>query len=225
MRTLLAACVSLVVFTACSVTQQAALKPAGHSGLVDYARLSPGGEGQAELRWVDPAAKWTTYHKVMVGPVTFWAGSDDAGISAEDQQTLCDFFYQALQKQFGQKFSVVDRPGPGVLRLQVALTDAEAATPGLRTVSMLIPQARVLATLKRLATGTYPFVGAAQVEARLSDAHSGTVLGEWADRRLGGGAFQTAAQWKWGDAENAINHWAAEAATKLASWTSGTVTP
>src|SRR5262249_18011446 len=124
-----------------------------------------------------------------------------------------------------QHFKLTSEHAPGVMVLHVALTDAEAATPVLRSVSMLIPQARVLATLKYVATGSYPFVGAAQVEAKLTDAQTGMVRGEWAGRRIGGGAIQTAGQWQWGDAENAINAWATAAATKIAAWTSGAQTP
>jgi hypothetical protein len=47
------------------------------------------------------------------------------------------------------------------------------------------------------------------------------VLGLFVDKRVGGGAFTTGFQWRWGDAENAINHWAELAANKLSAWTSG----
>jgi hypothetical protein len=45
------------------------------------------------------------------------------------------------------------------MRLQVGITDVEGATPVLRPVSMLVPLARALATLKAAATGSYPFGG------------------------------------------------------------------
>src|SRR5262249_22493416 len=171
-----------VVLTACAVTKQAPLKPSAEgSGLVDYRRLSPGAPGQAQLRYINPDAHWTRYHAILIEPVTFWAAPDDMSVSPADQRMLCNFFQQALQQQFGQHFKLVDRDGRGVMVLQVALTSAEAATPVLRTVSMLIPQARVLATLKYLATGSYPFIGSAQVAARLSDSETGRVLGEWVD--------------------------------------------
>ena len=60
---------------------------------------------------------------------------------------------------------------------------------------LLEPHVRLLATLEYLATGTFPFVGGAQVEARFSDA------------------------------ENSMNQWAANAATKMASGTSGSAAP
>jgi len=37
---------------------------------------------------------------------------------------------------------------------------------------------------------------------------SGRVLAGAVDRRVGGGAIQTAAQWKWGDVESTMNTWA-----------------
>jgi hypothetical protein len=212
-------------FAACSVTQQAPLQSASRSGLVDYSRMTAGGEGQAAMRYVNPNAQWRTYTKIVISPVTYWAAHDGSGISASDEQALCNFTAQALQQQLAKKFTVASEPGPGTMRLQVALMDASGATPVLRSVSMLIPQARVLATLKFVATGSYPFIGGAQVEAKLTDAATGQVLGEWADRRLGGGSMATAAQWQWGDAENAINAWAEQAATRLSSWTSGTAAP
>src|SRR5262249_11276792 len=183
-----------------------------------------GEEGKDGMRYVNPNANWTQYQKVLIDPVTFW-GSDTTKIAAEDQQTLTNFFYQALREELGKKFEVVDQAGPGVMRVQVALTDTEAATPGLRTVSMVIPQARLLNTLKYAATGTYAFVGGAQAEGKITDAVSGQVLAEAMDKRVGGGSVETAAQWQWGDAENAMKAWATQIADRLSSWTSGGVTP
>ena len=208
----------------CSVTQKAAVEKSSlsSSGFLgpDYAKLTPGGKDEASLRYINPTAQWTQYKKVLVMPVSFW-GNEATKIPLADQQTLSNFLYASLREQLGKKFQLADQPGPGVIVLQVALTDAEAATPVLRSVSMLIPQARVLGTLKYLATGTYPFVGGAQAEAKLSDGATGQLLGAVVDKRVGGGNIKTAAQWQWGDAENAMTEWATKLADKLSSWTSG----
>jgi Protein of unknown function (DUF3313) len=212
---------------ACSATQQVAVKKSDlNCGFLvaDCTRLVAGTEGQAALRYINSSANWTQYNKILVDPVMFY-GSDTTKVSAEDQQALTNYFYQVLREELGKKFQVVDQAGSGVMKLQVALTDAEGATPGLRTVSMIIPQARTLNTLKYAATGTYAFVGGAQAEAKLTDAASGQLLGEWIDRRVGGGSLETAAQWQWGDAENAMKAWATQAAERLSSWTSGTAKP
>src|SRR5207245_10849181 len=63
-----------------------------------------------------------------------------------------------------------DLPGPDVMKLAVGIVDASAATPVPRSISMLIPQARAIATLKYIGTGSYPFVGGLQAEAKLTNS-------------------------------------------------------
>jgi Protein of unknown function (DUF3313) len=209
----------------CAVTQKESVERVGPSGFLgDTSLLTPGDKEQASLRYVNPGAPWTTYNKVLLEPVTFW-GDDKTKISAKDQQMLCNFLQEQLYQQLGTKYQMVNEPGEGVMRLQVALVDAESATPVLRTVSMVIPQARLLSSLKYLATGTYPFIGGAEAEAKMTDSVTGQLLGMWVDKRVGGGSIKTAAQWEWGDAENAMKEWATMAATRLSSWTSGAVKP
>jgi hypothetical protein len=173
---------------------------------------------------VNPEAQWRSYDKIMILPVTFWSG-DKPRISDANLQALADYFYDTLVKHLGTKFSLVDQPAAGAMRLQVAITDAQTATPVLRTVSMVVPQARALNTLKYAATGTYAFVGAAQGEAELTDSMSGQVLAAVMDRRVGGGSLKTAAQWSLGDAQNAMDQWAQLLTDRLSAWTAGTATP
>ena len=47
------------------------------------------------------------------------------------------------------------------------------------------------------------------------------VLGAGVDRRAGGGAIKTVAQWQWGDAENAIKDWASLLADGMYAYPSG----
>ena len=224
-RALVATC--LVVSAAgCAATKQAPVETKGMCGFLgaDCARLTPGKDGQAAMRYVNPNAQWTQYNKIIVEPVTFW-GTDQTSVSAEDQQKLTSYFYGVLTKDLGQKFKIVDHAEPGTMRLQVALTDVSGATPGLRTISTVVPQLRLLNTLQSAATGSYVFAGGAQVEAKVTDATTGQLLSEAVDRRLGAGSLKAAAQWEWGDVENAMDAWAKQAADRLSSWTSGAATP
>jgi len=216
--------VGAALLAGCSTTQQAAVSQGDvKCGFLWSAcsQLSPGTDGQIALRYVNPSAKWTQYTKIMIQPVTFW-GDENSKVSTEDQQRLVNFFYTALNQEVSKQFQVVDQDGPDVMKLQVAVTDLAAATPGLRTMTMAIPQARLLSTIKRGATGSYPFVGGAQAEFKLTDSTTGALLAAGVDRRIGGGSVTTAAQWQWGDAENAMTAWAQLAAHRLSSWTKGT---
>jgi hypothetical protein len=143
----------------------------------------------------------------MIAPVTYWADSDSK-VSSDDQQKLCNYFYNVLQTDFSKNFIVVNEPGPGVAKLSVALSDATAATPGLRSVSVIVPQARALSLIKMAATGTYAFVGSATGEAKLTDSVSGQLLAAWADQRMGGASVKNVDVFQWGDAENVMNYWA-----------------
>jgi hypothetical protein len=217
----------LLLLSACATTQKVAINKADVNCAFlanECALLTPGGEGQAGLRYINPAAQWTRYNKIMINPVTFWSGSSTR-VSPADQQTLVNYLSQQLTLQLGQKFEIVQQPGPGVMKLDAALVDMSSATPMLRTFSMMVPQARLLSSLKYLTTGSFPFVGGAQLELKISDSVSGDVLGLAVDRRIGGGALTNAFQWRWGDAENAVNHWAEMATNRLYSWTSGAATP
>jgi Protein of unknown function (DUF3313) len=190
-----------------------------------FSSAAMGGKpGRASLRYVSPEAQWTQYSKVLLQPVTFWAG-DDSKVPPEDQHRLVDFFYQALEKDLATHFQLVQHPGAGTMTIQVALLDAESATPGLRTISMVVPQARALSTLKYIATGTYAFVGSATAEVKVVDSMSHEVLGAAVERRVGGGSLQTAAQLQWGDAENAMKAFSQQVTDSLYSWTSGQATP
>jgi hypothetical protein len=217
----------LLLLSGCTTTQEASLDQAStNCGLLGdiCGKLTPGGKDQASLRYISPSAQWSNYNKILIEPVTFWGG-DSTSVSASDQQMLVNYFSQQLKEQLGKKFEIADQPGPGVMKLTVAMTDAETATPVLRSISMIVPQAHMLANLKYLATGTFPFVGGAQGEAKITDSVSGNLLAAIADKRIGGGSALTGVQWQWGDAENVIDKWSETLAERLSSWTTGTAKP
>ncbi len=207
-----------VLVVGCSVTQKE--KPeltGGHCAIIPpqiCSQMVPGTSEQAGLHYITYGVQWNQYTKVMIDPVTLWSG-EEATLSASDSQMLCNYFFNALVKALGAKVQLGNEAGPGVMRLQAAIMGAETATPVLRSISMLVPQARVLGTLKYAATGTYPFVGGAQGEILATDSVSGRVLGAAVDRRVGGGSMQNVAVWQWGDAENAMDKWAELTATRM----------
>jgi len=212
------------VLGGCAVTQQAKVTDQNYCpflGQTVCAQLAPTNDKkEADLRYINPNAQWTQYNKVLIEPVSFWAG-DTTKLSAADQKTLTNYFYQQLEQQLAKKFQVVDQPGPGVMTISVALIDATTATPFLRSVSVIEPHVRLIASLKYLATGTFPFVGSATAEAKITDSVTGQVLAAAVSKRLGGGSPKNVDVWELGDAENATTYWAQMTTNRLSSWTSG----
>jgi Protein of unknown function (DUF3313) len=192
--------------------------PSGFLG-ADYALLKPksqdpnapsiigGQQQQAALAYVAPGVNFSQYNKVIIAPVTYWADPNST-LPTDQQQVLCNYFYNVLVQAFSKNYAIVSDPGPGTVTLAVALTDATAATPGLRTVSVVVPQAHALNIIKMGLTGTYAFVGSATGEAKVTDSTTGQLLAAWADQQFGTAAVKNATVWQWGDAENAMNYWA-----------------
>ncbi len=183
--------------------------PSGFLGS-DYSLLQPASANpgqKAALAYTNPNANFASYNKIIIAPVTYWADSDST-LSSDQQQILCNYFYSVLQKDFSKNFTIVTDPGAGVARLAVALSDATSATPVLRTISVVVPQAHALNLIKYGLTGTYAFVGSATGEAKLTDSVSGQLLAAWADQQFGTAAVRNATVWQWGDADNAMNYWA-----------------
>jgi hypothetical protein len=219
--------VMVLLVTGCSTTQRVTVRdePGICAFLGEVCReLQPGAPGEAGLRWVNPQSDPTQYTKVIVEVVGFFS-TDVSKVPPADQERLTALFQQSLTDALATKYQVVDQPAPGTVQLQVVILDAEAATPGLRSVSMVIPQVRLLGTGYYAVSGTYPFVGGAQAAFKATDAVTGQVLAAGVDRRVGGGALQTAAQWQWGDAENAITAWSQQLADGMYAYTSGARKP
>jgi hypothetical protein len=219
--------VMVLLVTGCSTTQRVTVRD--EPGICAFLgevchELQPGAPGEAGLRWVNPKSDPTQYNKVILEVVGFF-GTDVSKVSPADQEKLTALFQQSLTDALATKYQVVDQPAPGTVQLQVVILDAEAATPGLRSVSMVIPQVRLLGTGYYAVSGTYPFVGGAQAAFKTTDAVTGQVLAAGVDRRVGGGAIQTAAQWQWGDAENAIKAWSQQLADGMYAYTSGARKP
>jgi uncharacterized protein DUF3313 len=128
---------------------------------------------------------------------------------------LAEYFYNVLQTNLAKNFILVNQPGLGVMTLRVALMDATTATPGLRTISVIVPQARVLNAVQSLATDSYAFVGSAEAEMKLTDSVSGDLLAAAIDKQAGGMGLKGATSFQWGDAQNAMEYWAAKISKRI----------
>ena len=222
MRLVLVGLLSALFLQGCAETQQA--RKADSSGFLgtDYARLKPGEEGQALLVYRDAKANWGSYDKIRLDPVTVWKGGESAfdGLSAEERQNMADALFAALQKELSQDYKMVDGVGPGVLRIQVALTDAEGSSPVMDTISTVLPVGLAVSEAKGLVTGKPSFVGEAQAEAKITDGSTGELLAAAIDRRVGGkklaGSFNSM-----NDVQAAFQYWAQQLRYRLCTSRNG----
>jgi hypothetical protein len=215
---------AFLLLAGCAQTEQAKVSEIKESGFLrNYSQLTPTSDSKlVALRYIDTSAPWSRYSKVRLEPVTYWAGADTT-VPTPVQQALTDYAHQKIGEQLTAKgFQLVDTPGPDVLVVRAALEDATAATPVLRTISVVVPQARILNLAQKQLTGNYAFAGSLQTEGEVTDSLSGKRLAAWVDQREGAMSIKNANVWKWGDAENSINYWAAAIADRASELRGGT---
>ena len=95
---------------------------------------------------------------------------------------------------------------------------------GLAVFSAPVSAADCSAAVKDAAVKAHCGKGG-QAAVKITDSVTEQTLGLAVDRRAGGGGIQTAAQWRWGDAENAIRGWSSQLADGMHAYTSGEKKP
>jgi len=189
--------------------------------LVDsYSLLQPGKEGEGNLVYMNPKAKWKNYNKIMLDAVSVWFGKDsqasDTGVvPPDDVRALANSFYKKLSEQLSKDYTIVQSSGPDVMRLSVALTDVEHGMPLLDSISTVaLSPIYALDKDRTVAKSTHLFVGHANVEARIVDSMSGELLGAGIDQRAGGKKLGKGTGF-WRDVENVFDYWAAKIRWRL----------
>jgi Protein of unknown function (DUF3313) len=215
----------------CASTQEA--KSVEKSGFLgDYSMLREGerstmSESSADQAlWIykNPAAEWSKYKKIQLDPVTLWTSQKDSqlkDVSAADRQRLAGLLWAKLDEALRKDYEIVNEPGPDVLRVQVAITEASESSVALDTVTSIIPQTRMLSGMKSLATGVSAFTGSASVEGKMTDGGTGALLAAAVDRR-GGTKSLSGVTNSWNDVEEAYRFWAEKLRYRLCQWRGGT---
>lgn len=190
--------------------------PSGFLG--DYSQLRPGADGEALLRYVNPRVDFRTYNKILLDPVRVYAGRDSklAKIPRQDLQALVNYLDATLREHLKTDYALVSQPGPGVMRLQVAITEAKGSIVLLDVMSSLTPPGIAVSALKQLVTGSSTATGSVGGECQALDSVSGVRLFAAVDARVGQkytGEFDKFNQWR--AAQGAFDHWAARLQQEL----------
>ena len=162
-----------------------------------------------------PELDLTGYTALLVEPVVvhFAEGSRIVGNDPAAVRELADYLHTAILRAFEGRYPLTESPGPGVLQVSAALTDAVPANP-LGNLFALLPPVTLYSYADKGLTGTHPFAGGASIELEIRDAVTRERLAAMADRRSGG-RFDPRGLTKWGQARAALNYWASELPDRL----------
>lgn len=194
--------------TACMNTKQARyMDDKTKTVLVDRSLLDYGGYDEALLRYANPKADYKKYTSVIIEPVMMFKPKNASKEEIADLKTLSSNCYGYLVRELGGDFKIVKDPAPGVLKIQVAILDAETSDPTMDMLSTVLPFGAAFSIAKTFVTGKPSAVGEISGEMKITDATTGEVLFAGADRRAGGkgmsGIFDS-----WHDANAGMEYWA-----------------
>jgi len=208
--------IASVTVAGCAATRGRRGEPEESGFLRNYSQLQENPNYPAALVYVRPGVTWSRYNAVQLDSAGLWVGAGTK-ISDEDQQSLTDTLYTSLYRELAKYFTLATQPGPNTVRLRVALTQAKGAKVGLRTVTTVVPQMRLLGGVVGLVGDTATMVGSATVEMEALDSITNQRLAAAVDERAGTKAlFAKRAYTTWGDVEAACDYWAKRLAWQLA---------
>jgi hypothetical protein len=228
--------------TSVTATDSARLTRSGF--LSDYARLKPMSALDGIECWRDPRLDAKQFDKVLVSRIVVSLAPPKAQkegeakiIDPNDLKTLTDYFHDSLVKALKPQMQVVDKAGPGVVVIRIALTDLVPTTVTDSLAGTLIPYAFVAEAGSGVATGrpagSTPYLGETGMEMQFRDGANGKVVAECRDTEIGrkyaadanAGAAGAAQTWasgymnsfqQWAYAKNAFDKWSMLVAKRFA---------
>jgi len=203
----------IVLFTGCAQTKQTRkVETSGFLG--DYSMLQEGKEGEALLLYLNPNADWASYDKVLFESVSIWhgEGSNMDDVPKADLQRLANYLHTAIVKKLRADYEIVNEPGPGVLRIRMAITDAEKSKDVLDVFFTIEQQNLHLPGGKVMTIDAGSVAGRVEIEAEITDARNGVMLAAAVDNRSGSKSDLKAS---WNDVEQAFQYWAERLSQRL----------
>jgi hypothetical protein len=189
-------CLVVSLTTGCASTKKSTptVPPKAYQTLVTHPEMlhpSPGEPGG--FGWTAPNANMKQYNKVLLDRilVKFDEKSKHKEIDPVTLAGLVEFFRKAIVQALEPQYPVVDKPGPGVLRVQITLFDlvptnvtesiAVQAVPfGIGGVGEII-----MGETDGKGFGSAPYLGHTGIVLELLDSQTNKVIGEFADTQFG----------------------------------------
>src|SRR5688572_22468530 len=144
---------------------------------------------------------------MIIDPVTIWRSPETEDIPTSEALDLIDDLDDVLRITLDDHYEIVTKPGPDVLRLRVAITEAEGSWRVIDgSLGGRLDDDDDDYDRPPPSKSTRSFVGKAGVEAELLDSVSGTRVAAAIDRRVGARTVKPEPN-AWDDVEDAFRYW------------------
>lgn len=127
-------------------------------------------------RWIGPKLNTANYRAVLVEDVALYPAPEPTDqVSAQTLEEISRYLSQGLRQKVGSRVITTDAAGPGVLRMNAAVTGVLVKTEGMKAYEIL-PVAAVFGAAKA-ANGTRDQETRVFIEVKLTDSQSGEMVG------------------------------------------------
>lgn len=231
-------CLVLLLFGGCSSSKPETPGSSSPDSKANQERILSRYDLLKPIKGVDGAKSWRTagtdwkkYDKVLIERIKVYIKEDskEKGIDPTDLKMLTDYFYEALKKELTPIVQIVDKPGPDVLGVRIAIIDLKPTDAALSVAGTLIPYGFVAEAASGVASGrpagSTPYLGECGIEVQFIDGSTGKIVAEFTDTIIGkkydletsGGGINAAKKWAdgyfdsfttWNYAKDAFNLWA-----------------
>lgn len=183
-RTIAVTTTTALALVACASGGLTASQKSGFLTSTEYNRLekvtSPA-PGVELYRYVNPDFKRSDLKGVMIDPVILFqtalkSGDGKKGLTDETIYQTRILIDKELKERASRRFNVVDKPGPGIGRLTIAITGAQVEGDSFKPWNV-VPVSAVLFAAQK-ATGLDSKTPSLVVEAKMRDSVTGKVFGE-----------------------------------------------
>jgi hypothetical protein len=116
-----------------------AAAPQNSGFLPDYSKLAPNPDNPKVRRWVNKEFDFKPYTQILLDPVEIWVSptSQYKGASPDALKRMGDSFTNSFKKALQPGYTLVDKPGPGVLHLKIAITGINLVAPATNPADFL----------------------------------------------------------------------------------------
>jgi hypothetical protein len=167
------------------------------------------------------------YKKIMLDKIVVSLKSDAEykAIDPEEMKTLTDYFREAIVRELGSDYPVVNQSGPDVLRARIAITDLVPTKTAVTVLVLVTPYATVADLASGAASkggaGSAPYLGHSAVEVEGIDSETLQPVFSYVEQKfpkkydVENPTAYFDAYSSWGYVKNNFDYWAKKFRTRL----------
>ena len=166
----------------------------------DYAKMKKGNGERSAYYWIKEDVDFSKYNKFIIDQPMIYLTIDkkdpdkNVGVNPDDLKELADSYREALVDAFKDGYTVVEKPGDGVLRISPAITSVDPSSKANAAAKLLI--------------SINVDTGSAVMEIAAEDSVTGERLAAAVDGRKGSRIGMVSGYTKWGHTKAAFKAWA-----------------